>query len=277
MKNDQVKLQIVNTARAIKRKYIALRKGEQQEEEKAAKFLKPLMQPLKQIIANVENKKQNVTPPPPPPPPMFSSSLLKSVKKKHISPQSTSKKLTFTPDFLSEGEVFELSASDEMDEEKGDVSQPQLQEDISVIEDSPYFKEYIDQYDPLPKKYVLKYLERDGIDFRGIKYDSISSKWSLGKTPIEFSGKDLIISGKRYTGTPGLYELLFMKIPKDVKKEDAKNYHEIIDKTNLYRRNYDPQEQKKGNKSEKYKLYVQPLTGTSRLKKIYMHPLVLAY
>lgn len=40
--------------------------------------------------------------------------------------------------------------------------------------------------------------------------------WMLGNKVLEIDNDDLIISDKRYSGTRGLYELIFMNHPNDL-------------------------------------------------------------
>ena len=49
----------------------------------------------------------------------------------------------------------------------------------------------------------------------GVRHES--GKLMIGDSPLEIETDDLIfINGKRYKGTQGLYELMFMKHPKEI-------------------------------------------------------------
>ena len=80
----------------------------------------------------------------------------------------------------------------------------------------------------------------------------------LTQKPVEIVEKDVKIDNIKYSGTPGLYKLLFKKEPKGYTKTDLDNYMDILSRTNAYRRNFDPNEQVQGNASPKYITIIGP-------------------
>ncbi|KYM93919.1 hypothetical protein ALC62_15475 [Cyphomyrmex costatus] len=86
---------------------------------------------------------------------------------------------------------------------------------------------------------------------------------------------DIIIDGQRYDGTPGLYELIFMKFPNEsiCTDDDVQTYKSILLTTNAYRRGHNAGNQVLGNKGHKYKNIIAPLVlgkkvGTGIKKKL---------
>ncbi|KYQ47055.1 hypothetical protein ALC60_13930 [Trachymyrmex zeteki] len=73
--------------------------------------------------------------------------------------------------------------------------------------------------------------------------------------------ENIIINGKRYEGTPGLYELIFMKFPnEDICTDNVMQiYKSILLTTNAYRRGHSADSQILGNKRYKYKNIIAPL------------------
>ncbi|KAK9738208.1 hypothetical protein QE152_g10039 [Popillia japonica] len=66
----------------------------------------------------------------------------------------------------------------------------------------------------------------------GIRYEQ--GKFYIGNSPIDiYPNGDIEIKNKIYTGTKGLYELLFKKDPTSYTEDDEKNYKKIALKTNL--------------------------------------------
>jgi len=58
---------------------------------------------------------------------------------------------------------------------------------------------------------------------------SIWRKFCIKVKKVDFDGDDLIINGNRFTGTPGLWELLVKSEPRDeLMTEDKRNYEEIM-------------------------------------------------
>jgi len=65
-----------------------------------------------------------------------------------------------------------------------------------------------------------------GLDNRG-------GQFFLGNTEVDFEGIDLVIGGKKYAGTRGLWDLLVMKRPVVglATEEDKESYEEIMAET----------------------------------------------
>ena len=95
---------------------------------------------------------------------------------------------------------------------------------------------------PIAKNYLNKYidLEEDVDMVFGIYGEGGREK--IGSKEVTFNGNDLIIEGKTYQGTRGLWELIVSNEPDDriYDDDDLDNYTEIMIKTNAMRREYDP-------------------------------------
>jgi len=61
---------------------------------------------------------------------------------------------------------------------------------------------------PIGQKNLNKYSNNEGDTTFGFKYNGKDDEYYLGNTRVDFTGDDLEISGKRYPGTPGLWNLL---------------------------------------------------------------------
>lgn len=119
----------------------------------------------------------------------------------------------------------------------------------------------LEQYDTLPRKYISKMLKSnetdddddaddDNIYKPMIQFDVKRNKFYLGDLEIHIDGSDIIVNRKRYKGTPGLYELLFMKKPKAYTSNDEENYQQILLKSYM---------NKKGE-LERFKDILKPLS-----------------
>jgi len=78
----------------------------------------------------------------------------------------------------------------------------------------------------------------------------------LGSKKFDIDSSDhIIIDGVRYAGTPGLYELIFKRVPDyDVYTEDDKRkYKSILLATNAHRRNYTEHSHLRSNRGYKYR------------------------
>jgi hypothetical protein len=113
----------------------------------------------------------------------------------------------------------------------------------------------------IAKDYFLK-LIRGGkvIDHNyGVRVDG--NEWMLGDKRIEIDGDDLIINDVKYTGTRGLYELIFMNSPNPYiyTDEDLRNYATILRDTKVYRVNYSELGRIRSNRGRKYINLIAPI------------------
>ena len=84
----------------------------------------------------------------------------------------------------------------------------------------------------------------------------------LGNKRFDMDNSDnIIIDGVRYIDTPGLYQLIFKRIPDDViyTEEDKQKYKSMLLATNAHRRNHAEHGRLLSNKGYKYKYVIAPL------------------
>jgi len=121
---------------------------------------------------------------------------------------------------------------------------------------------------PLDQEYIGEFLSGGGknkiIDtVYGVRLDKDGIMMLDSKKFDVDSSDHIIIDGVRYAGTPGLYELIFKKLPDyDVYTEDDKRkYKSILLVTNaqLHRRNYTEHSHLRSNRGYKYRYVITPL------------------
>ena len=73
----------------------------------------------------------------------------------------------------------------------------------------------------------------------------------------------------RYKGTPGLFELVFMKRPDTgvYNKDDLATYKRILEATNAHKLHYLPTTRRNVNKGLKYTKIIGPLFRTTRTER----------
>lgn len=240
-KDEKLKRELITTSKAVKRKYRALKLGQAEENVRREETFKPLIEPLKEIVRQSKKpikqdikieKNEAVTTPKPPPKPQPSFLTTEAVAES-------------TP-LIDEDEIPSLQS---------------LRESVTNV-DKTVIKDFLEQYESLPRQYVEKLITDDDreIDYTfGMHYDQTNDSWSLGNTPIQIVGSDIVINNVTYKGTPGLYELIFMKIPTGYNREDSSTYKKILEQTNLYKHRFDPQGRVKSNKGYKYLHIVKPI------------------
>ncbi|KYN02006.1 hypothetical protein ALC62_07183 [Cyphomyrmex costatus] len=92
------------------------------------------------------------------------------------------------------------------------------------------------------------YLDKDGL--------------MLGNKRFDVDDADnIIIDGVRYAGTPGLYELIFKRIPDDTlqTEEDMREYKRMLQATNAHKHKHHSQGRVLANSRYKYKNIIKPL------------------
>lgn len=107
---------------------------------------------------------------------------------------------------------------------------------------------------PLAREYFRLMLSGERLLDHTYGVRNADNKWMVGDSILEIDDDDsLRIGGKRYEGTTGLYELLFMKHPEDYTQNDLSAYKSILQDTNAHKRSYSPNTRLNVNKSKKYK------------------------
>ena len=86
----------------------------------------------------------------------------------------------------------------------------------------------------LAEKYLRKFATKDeAVTTYGL-YDK-GGKFYIGEKLAIIVDNDLVVGKDEYEGTPGLWELIVSKEPKDFTKEDLENYARLMIKTNALR------------------------------------------
>lgn len=110
----------------------------------------------------------------------------------------------------------------------------------------------------LSKEYFSKLISGNKeIDHNyGVRVDG--DNWMLGNKVLEIDNDDLIINEKRYSGTRGLYELIFMNHPNEYiyDEKDLEDYKLILLETNVHRTNYSALGKVRSNRGRKYKYII---------------------
>jgi len=124
-----------------------------------------------------------------------------------------------------------------------DMPQPELEEQPEALaeRDTPQIE--LDETS-LDGEYLEKYSQRKGDADTTFGIRREEGKYFMGgKRVIIDNDSILFVDGRRFEGTPGLWELIVMKKPKTgvYDGNDVKNYKEIIKRTGAMRHPENPQ------------------------------------
>ncbi|XP_071052792.1 uncharacterized protein [Onthophagus taurus] len=163
-----------------------------------------------------------------------------------------SPELARSPQFLSDEEVFEgRDTTPEVSVRESDTSLDvyerdareqlaRMKENMEGMMEQTVIREALGQLDPLPRTYVTGLTVDVNNEFDqtyGVR--ALTDGLYIANQPITFDGKNILVGEFTYTGTPGLYELLFKNKPGKFTLPDARNYKDILQRSNVHKRDYD--------------------------------------
>ena len=110
------------------------------------------------------------------------------------------------------------------------------------------FKEPIEGEDTqyigdIASTYLKKFATKNEADLTYGLYDK-NGKFYIGNKLAIIVDNDLIVGKDEYEGTPGLWELIVSREPKDFTDEDYENYAKLMVKSNTLRTGHDPESNK---------------------------------
>jgi len=282
---ERIVKQIAKTSDSIRKKYRALKTGKMDEDIALERHFKPVIEPLKQIAENIEHVEKpdesetlntsydasvmDFTP--------VKSKLkqLEEPTRKRLNSSHGTHRMASTPikrpktkfldDIAQSREISFESAHAPSVEEIFEITDEPLATSIHQQMQTSEGREKLRRhYGPLGRKYmgaVLSGKKTVNIDnVYGVSCNDTGTM--LGDKRVDLDkNDDIIIDGKRYAGTPGLYELIFMNLPNEeiCTSEDTENYKKILLATNAHRYGHSAQNRVVGSKGHKYKNIIAPL------------------
>lgn len=257
-KEEQIKREIVSIADAIRRKRLELKLGRSAKDEELRKTYRPITESLHKIASAA--------------PPIVNVKMepLKAEKKEIKHEESTQ---TVEPEAAAQSSTSVFEYDPLTDEDHEEIAHEKTMDEFrreyqTMIDENPArVDEFLGQYAGNAQVYIDGLLTDTTGDYdttTGVKYDSLTNKFMLGKSLFEIDEKEILIDGIRYKGTAGLFELIFKSRPTGYTKRDELSYKDILNRTSVHRRNHNPQGQVKGSRSYKYINIIQPLTFRHR-------------
>ncbi|KAL6253553.1 hypothetical protein P5V15_015621 [Pogonomyrmex californicus] len=301
---EKIAKQIAKTSDSIRKKYRALKIGKIAEDTALEKRFKPIVEPLKQIVEKTEESQSikreakdlgikkkredsdddndnDITTTTT----TDKDSYWTDVGWLKLTPQSKKQRTTKELEAASDSLVFESTpiqpSKDPSKEpplflqkedvfETKDVSEPSFETTIKQSLQTQQGREALhNQLGPLGQKYVSSLLDDNGKNdtfdrVYGVYFDKTNGAM-LGDKKFDVDKNDsIIIDNVRYNGTPGLYELIFKRLPDDAvfTEDDKQTYKSILLTTNAHRRGHSAHNPIKGNRGSKYINIIAPLVST---------------
>ena len=120
-------------------------------------------------------------------------------------------------------------------------------------------------FGPLAVNALLEAFTKKSIDLSFGIYAQ-NGKFKIGDKPVNIEDNDIMVKDdegnilKTFEGTPGFWELLTSKDPKEYTEEDLSKYHQLVILTNsAYRGNDTTQNKPKSSGSKKWKNIIRPI------------------
>ena len=246
------KRDLVALSGIIRRKYQQLKAGQRDESLALETTFKPIVAPLEKLVAYQDAEVIKKEPSGSRVDALTPKNEVYTPTKQNNTPVMRKRKLSFDQaevDFLQDGDVYEIADQETPETRFQAVAQtPQ-----SAKTAQTYFN---DTYGDIAGKYIFELSTNtdDRIIDKvfGLRHDKETDKFYIGSEPITIKNNDVLVNGKWYEGSKGLYELLIKGKPANYNKVDLDNYLGIVEATNAHKRNYNKLSQIAGNRSYKY-------------------------
>lgn len=226
----------------IRKKYRALKHDIMESNEILHKSYKPILEPLQTISRNLIEKKIKA-----------STDNVKEENEVEVDLPADNEDEVDLPKFLDTSVVADTSE--------------QVEELLNTPEGRREARRYFDSQfksNSLANKYMRKIVSAERkrlMDYTyGVRHED--DKWMIGDSLLEIDEEDNFhIKGIQYKGTPGLYELMFMKYPDKSKydENDLQAYKSILEATNGHKLQYLPNTRINSNSGVKYKNVISQL------------------
>ncbi|KMQ83363.1 hypothetical protein RF55_20240, partial [Lasius niger] len=282
---EKIAKEIAKTSESIRKKHRALRTGKIDDDIAVKTHFRPIIEPLQKIVDNsiavknepntdvniktlpikryAEEEEEEETP-------KKRKRLhakrelprMRDILKLHTLDASQHElPITATPLPTSVHPVLPKTLEDVF-ETSGDTLETSVKNMIPTPEGQEALREH---FGPLGQKYMGALLGGDRnkkIDHvYGVYFDK--NEMRLGNKRFDIDKDDtIIIDNVRYIGTPGLYELIFKRMPDDeiiYKGNDLEKYKSILLATNAHKHKYDAQGHLRSNRGYKYRYIIAPL------------------
>lgn len=154
---------------------------------------------------------------------------------------------------------------------------PSSEADLPMI-GSPTSSTYMD-IGEIAGQYMKKFFAKDkrGVDqvfgITTVKEPDGDEMFKFGQKEIEIQDNDIVVDGKTYRGSPGLWQLIVLNEPDKMEysQRDLDTYAQLLEDTDAIR-NPDNPNRSKSSKSKKYTEIIKPIWDRIKSKSVPIRP-----
>lgn len=224
--------------------------GEEVTSQELQNTFKPLTEPLQKLVKlsndntfnSIIPKNENTFFPKK----SFHETLITSTPNKRIVKKEFLSKSTLKNNLDSLEEDGEETFNDGENYAKDDTFYSQMDDDVPNLSDLKTNKK---------------------LDYVFGPHKDVNGEWKFGSENLKVNDEKIIIGNQHWAYTPGLFELLFYKNPKNYDKYELEIYKKILLNTNAHKVNYEPNERIKANRGNKYKNIIKKLIDNTHTGK----------
>ena len=234
LKRDAIVKEYLELKKKIRSNLLSERIGEQQLQTDLSKFYKPITETQKATTREITEG-------------------LKPVRE---GLETIRKEVHDIPGIVSDMEAVKKYGQEKQEEEKEEEEEEEEEDEEKFGIRSRY---YLDQ--------------DDNDEIFGIR--KVKSRYYIGNKRVTFEDDDIIIkeTGRKFSGTPGLWGLITSKNPDkdliDWTKDDRYNYDKLMLITNALHKNYNQRKGPRSNRGDKWKKILRTIWFNEKPKKGY--------
>ena len=200
----------------------------------------------------------------------YQTGLTKLFKPVTETQKATAKEITEAQKATAEkitGELLPIKESIGELATKEDISKLPLQVFNQIFPSIEFKSSEVMELGTLAVYSLIEAFTKEGVD-KTFGLHAKNKKFHIGDKPVTIKNNDIIIEGKKYDGSPGLWELITSNNPQKFTEEDYLNYINLLVQTNTIYQGNDPKNTKpKSSGGSKWNNLIGPIWEQIKPKK----------
>ena len=200
----------------------------------------------------------------------YQTGLTKLFKPVTETQKTTAKEITDAQKATAEkitGELLPIKESIGELATKEDISKLPLQVFNQIFPSIEFKSSEVMELGTLAVYSLIEAFTKEGVD-KTFGLHAKNKKFHIGDKPVTIKNNDIIIEGKKYDGSPGLWELITSNNPQKFTEEDYLNYINLLVQTNTIYQGNDPKNTKpKSSGGSKWNNLIGPIWEQIKPKK----------